>query len=86
VGVRRRRRGRKRAQQGIEVVAEVHNQAARALEVAGDCRDRSTWRQHEKKGNGKECERVRRGKDSGKELTPASRAEWAGLLGQVGQV
>jgi hypothetical protein len=33
-----------------------------------------------------ECERTRRGEDSGEGLTPASRAEWAGLLGQVGQV
>jgi hypothetical protein len=39
-----------------------------------------------RRGNESECERMRRGEDSGKGLTPASRAEWAGLLGQVGQV
>jgi hypothetical protein len=57
---RRRQGGRERAQQGVEVVAEAHNQAARALEVAGVRRDRPTRRQHEEKG---EQEGVREGEE-----------------------
>jgi hypothetical protein len=52
--------------EGVEVVAEAHHQAAQALEVAGDHRNRPSRRQHEEERNGEECERVRRGEDSGR--------------------
>jgi hypothetical protein len=61
---RRRRGGRERAQQGVEVVAEAHHQAARALEVAGDRRDRPTRRQAAARGEG-EREGVREGEERG---------------------
>jgi hypothetical protein len=48
------------------VVAEAHHQAAQALEVAGDRRNRPSRRQHEKERIGEECERVRRGEGSGR--------------------
>jgi hypothetical protein len=61
---RRRRGGRERVQQGVEVVAEVHHQAAWALEVAGDRRDRPTWRQAAARGEG-DWEGVREGEEKG---------------------
>jgi hypothetical protein len=61
---RRRRGGRERAQQGVEVVAEAHHQAAWALEVAGDRQDRPTRRQAAARGEG-EWEGVREGEERG---------------------